>query len=193
MGLDQYAIAVRRISDTKRNEINNNHPDLTNDCNYLFLTKNELDDSRYTDLMPFLTQVRASHQITDIEQMKKDFGVPADAQCVGRAFTGTRLIDHYYDADYKNNHKEYKVDIDVLALEDKYTKVITEDMWICLRRTIGQWRKDYDFDDAMQEAYGYCVENCGYALCNGDMIDLMKDDLKDDPSNYDAVFYHIWF
>lgn len=96
---------------------------------------------------------------------------------------------------FKNDEGIKKVTLTAEEIRSIYDMVPTE-CYIAWREEVGYWRKDYDLQDSLYDAYSRehdckrSIENTGYHLCTEEMLAYMELDY---PDKDEAIFYWEWY
>lgn len=206
MGLDMYLFKVTRLAEEDFKIVDDPNFNASEDDNGI--TEIELStpgDERQgmEDVMPYLHIVEKPCEFWDHDKLKEYFKVPADAHLAWSSICG----GHYewcfrLKEDKTSEPKEYKVSNKDIP-ENDLKKVLVTHMvkyGYCKAEEIAYWRKDYDLQRRLYDAYPGTIENCGYHKLNDAMIsaimkygnrDLSRAEMMEEDNA--AVFYHEWY
>ena len=142
----------------------------------------EADMSMFEQLIPYTVKRNVLTEYYNKEKMIADYNLPKDSYIGMYSTEGVRISGQF---------------ISTKDIEEKYTITKSVPHYIWLENDEAYWRKNYSLQDWFYENLDY-VENCGYHILNADLIAEMnakfdEDVAEEDPTDYEALFYHEWY
>ena len=191
MGLDQYVYRLKQVGDKTIKVLQGK---MTNDLDwkkYLVLDKQGVDQKpeMYKDIMHLLRPIKLKELLVNLDQLKKDAGVPDDWDITCRSIMGTETTYTWGTID---NHISATVNDDN---SDKYVYEKEVESYICYCKEVYYMRKHYDVQDDMYNLYDGAIENCGYYHMSEEMIDMLnfKEGKKVLDTQANNLYYHEWY
>lgn len=190
MGLDQYVYRLKQVGTKTIKALEGKMAEDLDWKKYLVLDKQGVDQSEmYKDIMHLLRPIKLKELRVNLDQLKKDAGVPDDWDVTCRSIMGTEIT---YTWGTMNNHISATVNADN---ENKYVYEKEVESYICYCTEVHYMRKEYDIQDAMYDLYDGDIENCGYYHMSKEMIDKLnelsgKKVLDNSATN---LYYHEWY
>ena len=200
MGLDMCAYKIRKLDISEVAQLQGRYASSLNKDyrSYVVFEKEEALDENgnfipmYAQLAPYLSEVEMIDTLFNIDQLKKDYGIPEDADISGEGYIGN--VSTYY---FQWGQGEKRVELN----DEEYEKYVYEDavgFYICGCEEIAYWRKEFRLQDKMYELCPVEIENCGYYRCTDEMIAAMKDfdafeDGVPECGSDEAIFYWEWY
>ena len=199
MGLDMYVFKLKKVSQSDLEKViacgENSYAKLRDINPHIscFTIDEDVEEAveMFKDAMPYLTEVTLKTEYIDLDKVRDDYGVPDDADIVGRRFSG----DGSVGITFRFGDERCDVNLTDDMIKEKYTKLIPEKCYIVERFECAYWRKAYNLQRDIYAAYDGVIQNCGYHKVNEDMYSLMADDINADFSDNEkeALFYHEWY
>lgn len=197
MGLGMYAYKIRRLSDDEVSKISGKKKEEVDDAydysTILCMDIRDEEKDMICDLAPYLRRVPLVAKLNDFSKLKKEKGIPEDAYIVGEGYSESKI-----EYTFKHGDDRFEVSFSWEEFESKYVFEKQEDFYVYGSDDVAYWRKEYDTRDAIHEACGKPIENCGYYLCNDEMLDVMVKSGALSPADLpcgddEAIFYHEWY
>ena len=190
MGLDMYAVKIRKPTTEEIEKIKQTKelPD-----NFIGIPAENIDDNDVRDLKPYSEKLSIVTAYIDMAKIRKDFKVE-DAMRIGAECYSAEGVKWTFFG----NSTSMNVALTQKEIDEKYTITKEEERYVSHGEPIGYWRKAYDLQEAIYDAYDGMIENLGYHKCNEKMISHMiaapydaglHEVIKDD----DVIFYHEWY
>ena len=190
MGLDMYAYRVRKLTDEELTEIEGRNVSNLGD-EVLCIPEEDIaenEDGAFADLLPYIRQVNVAKTETDFDKIRRDYGVPDSWELYSYGYNGSATTLRFWGGN-RNNVKEISISYQK-SKEYERTRIVPCRAVHYVE--VGYWRKEYDLEDALYEAYDGQIVNCGFHLANEKMQRLMLEhDAYFSPD--DTVFYHEWY
>lgn len=191
MGLDMYAYSVRRLTDREMLSLEGQNIYALSDDILCFTQENiDAGNSKETrDILPYMRQFTGKITETDYKVLKRDYNIPSDWGLCGIGHHGD-IISLRFHYDYSGlNSKE-------LTMTDfefrKYDHVRELPCFAVYVKEVAYWRKNYELEDALYDAYDGQIQNCGWHLANEKMKSLMIG-AGASIDHSDTIFYHEWY
>lgn len=189
MGLDMYLFEIIKIEEEEKEELLNN---LVEDYSnkYAFLNKEYVD--MFSTALPLLTEVPMKQSYIDIDKIKSDNNIPADAYILCKSHIRDKITLTF---SYKVNEEQMRKDVSFQVGEYEIIKDVT--FYVCKMVEVFYWRKAYEVQDAIHEACYTDIENCGYYVMTEEMFNAIYDTDPDFFNEYkcgkENIFYHEWY
>ena len=184
MGLDMFMFKVRKLSDKEVASLSGKNTQIfTNDI--LFFTKKDVEkedtQDMLRDLKPYLTMIPAVTSFYDVEKIKADNDIPAEAMIGMRCHerNNTMRFTFYW----KDGRKE------VSFADTDYVIDENVEVYACHHEEIRYWRKNYELQNKIYENYDGEIENCGYYALNEEFLKELFPRRK----YFDGILYHEWY
>jgi len=190
MGLDMYAIRIRKPSDDeiKRIEESKETPD-----DFISVLEEDIDSDAFKDLKKYAKKVAVVTQYINMKKIREDNHIDDEAHIVCECLSAEGV-----KWTFGANGRHQDVSLTQKEIEENYIIEEPEDRYAAHVQAIGYWRKNYELQEGLYDAYKGNIENLGYHKCNKKMIKLMTSEnhkygLSDDISEDDDIFYHEWY
>ena len=185
MGLDMYAYRIKKCTETEIKNIVATGIVPTNIC---FCSQDSIDaePELVGDLEGIMTPVSfVDYEQIDWRKFRTDNNVPEPTYLVSKECDMEGRVLKFVFRDIDN--KEYTVIVTVEEFKKTYPQNAVVNGMCWRQEEVGYWRKAYDLQEDIHEAYEGCIYNCGYHNCNEEMIYCMLDYDKED-SPYDGHY-----
>ena len=201
MGLDMYAYKIRKPTDDEAVAFEGmDAGELSGEFAAIRVSDTKDNDGELAckDLLHYASIIRMKTRCFNQEKFLEDHDIPRDAVCGMRSYSGESFTYEYFwkpaGSDKKISKELTFTDID--EFDRKYGYWEEEDYIVFCEDEVGYWRKNYDLQDRLYDAYEGQIVNCGYHLCNDEMLSLMREaGMTEDCECQDgeAIFYHEWY
>lgn len=205
MGLDMYAYRCRKATEA---EVKNLIETGRTGNGVFFIKKKDFEEDyeMYKDLESLFTEVSYIDQSDlDMKKIMEAYNIPENAT-IGMIGYKKDSIDLAFNWKYKNGrYGRREISIPRSQL-DKYGMTEPYDGYMWIGEEVGYWRKAYDLQDEIYDAYDGGIVNCGFHWCNEDMIRAMLDydERGDDEEKWghtdgsfdegsEDIYYHEWY
>lgn len=180
MGLDMW---VRRVRKPNLEDKEYTYEELSN-MDYCMVSVEDVENeiSMFEQLLPYTIVRNVLTQYYNKEKMIADYNLPKDSYIGMYSSEGIQISGQF---------------ISTKDIEEKYTITKSVPHYIWKESEEAYWRKAYDLQNWFYSNLKN-VDNCGYYILDADLIAEMnkkfnEDVSEDDPTDYEALFYHEWY
>ena len=205
MGLDMFLERVTRLTDNEKKLVETDGKKVfAYDINEVVMTNpdgSSTYESELDDIMPYIHIVEVPKQYWNEDKLKKHFNIPSDALCVMKSCSINNQEWTYRWFDNGDNKKYTTIDFSKISeIKDKFLDTHVIRCGYFKITEIAYWRKAYDLDKMLCEAYDGEVVNCGYHKLNDEMRKIILEheagkltahDIEDTEDS--AVCYQQWY
>lgn len=209
MGLDMWMRKIEKISTEEAEKLRNaKKADLIDDNYFAICIQNVQDkESEYqlADVMPLLTVIPLQVEVYDVKRLMSDNSIPEGTSYYMSFASRDRTAFTFNISDDETKRIEFNT--------DDYIITETLDYWVAKSYDVAYWRKAYDVEYVIKDAYACytnpqrIITNCGFHKITPEMIKYIrenasKDTLEDFEEAFDCklesclpnnLFYHEWF
>ena len=184
MGLDMYVYKVTKPTDLDTDKVYD--VDKMDDV-YMVFDPKEITEPKNCQLLPYTVEVQMIMHYYDADKIGREFDLhDPRLSCVHN-----NVISFYSREDKRT------VDISFDDINDKYTKDVTERVYVCRAEGVKYWRKDYDVQSWFHE-HIVDVEDVGFYHLTDKMIKeynkaYRRNKLTLVNEDNAALFYHEWY
>ena len=194
MGLDMYAVRIRKPSDDeiKKIEESKETPD-----DFISVLAEDIDSDAFKDLKKYAKKVAVVTQYINMKKIREDNHIDDEAHIVCECLSAEGV-----KWTFGANGRHQDVSLTQKEIEENYIIEEPEERFVVHCEPIGYWRKEYKLQDKLYDLYPGTIDNLGYHKCTPEMIDAMKEYAYDDEpyvglndkiNDDDIIFYHEWY
>lgn len=170
MGLDMYVYHIEKIPKQELDAAQKLRYDEVLD-KYLCINAEYIEDAEYHDILPYMQKVEniATDSIND-EKLRAAYNIPEDWYLFGCSNDNTRHV-FSFTSDDSVKTKDIVVTNEELQ---KFFDTSYQTYYIAKCTEVMYWRKAYQLQDMLHNAYRGSILNCGYHRLNQDMVQAIK-------------------
>ena len=185
MGLDMFLYKVKKMTKEGIKNLPKRRDEFP--PNYIVIRKQVAKDEEdmVKDIIPYCESMKVSFDYMDFSKCLEDYHIDKDDLCI---------CEGHFNDSVKYNFKSGR---EIILSRDEYNNYLyekEEDCYVCKCDNIAYWRKNYDLEDKIYDAYDGIIENCGfYRINKEDAYELFKDSNLDEIEDDEAFIYHEWY
>lgn len=215
MGLDQYLYEVTRLTAKEKAKIDKmSYDDIDGEYNIVEVDDDPdsgllgLEGHKWRDIKDWVYVVEREVEEYDMGLVRAAFNLPDKAHFAGCMISSSG-VTHFVsdDSDEGGGDWPYPSITDAELKEKNCFVMVKHKFAVYKTAELAYWRKEYDLQQLMHDAYDSTIDNCMYAKLNSKMIKsilrwqknhrnvwdytLTEDDLRS--TNERLVCYYEWY